>query len=134
MGKMMKIALNKLIKNEKGQAMPIVMILLLIGGLIIAPLLGFMSTGVLAGQVYEEKMDGLYAADAGIENAIWKLLNGDHSYSEVMFYPWTHTSKPTPQEDLFISIGENMSNINKYNLITGRQYIIPRYGGNLGTA
>ncbi|GAI57453.1 unnamed protein product, partial [marine sediment metagenome] len=35
---------------------------------------------------------------------------------------------------LFISIGENMSKINKYDLITGRQYIIPRYGGNLGTS
>ena len=57
-----------------------------------------------------------------------------HSYSEVMFYPWMHTSKPTPHEDLFISIGENMSKINKYDLITGRQYIIPRYGGNLGTS
>jgi carboxypeptidase T len=57
-----------------------------------------------------------------------------HSYSEVMFYPWMHTSKPASHEDLFISIGENMSKINKYHLITGRQYIIPRYGGTLGTS
>jgi carboxypeptidase T len=57
-----------------------------------------------------------------------------HSYSEVMFYPWMHTSKPTLHEDIFISIGENMSKINKYHLNTGRQYIIPRYGGTLGTS
>ena len=57
-----------------------------------------------------------------------------HSYSEVIFYPWMHTSKPAPDEDLFISIGENMSKINKYRLITGDNYIIPRYGGTLGTS
>ena len=45
-----------------------------------------------------------------------------------------HTSKSAPDEDLFISIGENMSQINKYRLITGGNYIIPRYGGTLGTS
>ena len=57
-----------------------------------------------------------------------------HSYSEVIFYPWMHTSKPAPDEDLFISIGENMSQINKYRLMIGENYIIPRYGGTLGTS
>ena len=52
------------------------MILVLVGGLIIVPLLGFMSTGLIVGQVFEKKMAGLYAADAGIEDAMWKLLNG----------------------------------------------------------
>ena len=45
-----------------------------------------------------------------------------------------HTSKPAPDEDLFISIGENMSRINNYYLYTGRDYIIPRYGGTLGSS
>ena len=73
----MKRTLNKLIRGEKGQALIIVLILLLLGGLITAPLLGFMSTGLIAGQVFEEKMEGLYAADAGIEDACWKLINGE---------------------------------------------------------
>ena len=57
-----------------------------------------------------------------------------HSFSEVIFYPWMHTSKPTPHEDLFISIGKNMSRINNYDLYTGRNYIIPRYRGTLGSS
>jgi len=57
-----------------------------------------------------------------------------HSYSEIILYPWMHTSRPAPHEDLFISIGENMSEINNYRLITGGQYIIPRYGGTLGSS
>jgi len=72
----MKGTLNK-IREEKGQALIIAVILMLVGGLIIAPLLGFMGTGLKVGQIFEEKIDGLYAADAGIENACWKLKNGD---------------------------------------------------------
>ncbi len=45
-----------------------------------------------------------------------------------------HTSKPTPHEDLFISIGENMSTINNYYLYRGRNYLIPRFGGTLGSS
>jgi carboxypeptidase T len=57
-----------------------------------------------------------------------------HSFSEVIFYPWMHTSKPAPHEPLFISIGENISKINHYRLITGGRYLIPRYRGTLGTS
>jgi carboxypeptidase T len=57
-----------------------------------------------------------------------------HSYSEVILYPWMHTSKDVPHEELFISVGENMSRINNYYLYTGRNYIIPRYVGTLGSS
>ena len=69
-----------------------------------------------------------------VETQNFSISLSYHSYSEVMFYPWTHTSKKTPDEQLFISIGENISKINKYRLITGGNYIIPRYGGTLGTS
>ena len=49
------------------------LILLLIGGLISAPLLSHMGTGLLAGEVYEARTAELYAADAGVEDAIWKI-------------------------------------------------------------
>jgi hypothetical protein len=72
----MKGMWKKFKRDEKGQALIIVMILLVLGGLIIAPLLGFMSGGLVAGQVYEVNMEGLYAADSGIEDACWKLMRG----------------------------------------------------------
>jgi len=68
-----------------------------------------------------------------VETQDLRLSLSFHSYSEVMFYPWYHTSKKAPHEDLFISIGENMSSINKYRLWTGGDYVIPRLGGTLGT-
>jgi len=69
----MKIAVKRLIRDEKGQAMVLVLILLIVGGLIIAPLLAHMGTGLITGEVYERRAAELYAADAGVEDAIWKV-------------------------------------------------------------
>ncbi|KYK32051.1 MAG: hypothetical protein AYK22_00380 [Thermoplasmatales archaeon SG8-52-3] len=68
-----------------------------------------------------------------VENHNIGIALSFHSYSEVMFYPWYHTSKDTPDEEIYLSIGENMSNINKYRLLISGDYIIPRLGGTLGT-
>lgn len=72
----MKRIIDRPIRDEKGYASVLVLILMLVGGLIIGPLLGFMSTGLLAGQAFEEEMDGFYAADAGVEDALWCLKFG----------------------------------------------------------
>lgn len=71
----MKEIVKRIIKDETGRVLELVLILLTVGGLILAPLLGLMSTGLLAGQVYERKTDELYAADAGAEDAVWKIQN-----------------------------------------------------------
>ena len=71
----MKTSVKRAIRDEKGTVMILALILLVVGGLIIAPLLGFMGTGLIAGQVYEKKTDELYAADTGVEDAIWKMQN-----------------------------------------------------------
>lgn len=73
----MIIALKRLIGDEKGQAMVWSLILLLIGGLTSAPLLAYMGTGLLNGEVYETRTDELYAADAGFEDAVWKMEHQD---------------------------------------------------------
>jgi len=77
MAKIMKRDLNKLIKGERGLALPLVLVLLLLGGLIIAPLLGYMTTGLKAGEVHEESMERLYAADAGVEDALYQIIHNN---------------------------------------------------------
>jgi hypothetical protein len=67
--------MKKLIRNEKGQALILALILLAVGGLILAPLLAYMRTGLTAGEVCEVKTNELYAADAGVEDAVWKIQN-----------------------------------------------------------
>jgi len=64
---------KRLIREEKGQALVLVLILLLVSGLIIAPLLAYMGSGLIAGRVYEKRTAELYAADAGVEDAVWKI-------------------------------------------------------------
>ena len=68
-----KINIKRLVRDEKGAALTLVLVLLVVGGLILTPLLGLMRTGLSSGQVYEKKMDELYAADAGVEDAIWRI-------------------------------------------------------------
>ena len=67
-----------------------------------------------------------------------KISLSYHSYSCVIMYPWTHSSLATPDEELFISIGENISKIDKYQLLThgwrNRTYLIPRFSGTIGTS
>ena len=65
--------MKRLIRDEKGQALVLVLILLLVSGLIIAPLLAYMGSGLIAGRVYEKRTAELYAADAGVEDAVWKI-------------------------------------------------------------
>jgi Tfp pilus assembly protein PilX len=76
MRKVGKRTLTKSIKDERGQALMLVLILLLLGSLIIAPMLAHISTGLkVGGEVYEEKMYRLYAADSGVEDALWEIKN-----------------------------------------------------------
>jgi hypothetical protein len=59
--------------DETGQALVLVLILLIVGALIIAPLMANIGTGLIAGEVHEEKANELYAADAGVEDALWQI-------------------------------------------------------------
>ena len=71
----MKTAAKNVIREESGKILILVLVLLVVGGLLLTPLLGLMSTGLASGQVYEKKTDELYAADAGVEEAVWRVAN-----------------------------------------------------------
>ena len=72
----MKKLLRSLGRNESGQGVLItVLVLLILGALLIVPLLNLMGTGLQAGRVNEERTEEFYAADAGVEDALYKLVN-----------------------------------------------------------
>jgi hypothetical protein len=87
----MKIAVRRLIRDEKGQALILALILLAIGGLITAPLLSYVGTGLITGGVYERKADELYAADAGVEDAVWKIQHQVDEVKELYCGAGNHT-------------------------------------------
>ena len=57
-----------------------------------------------------------------------------HSYGEFIIYPWTYTTKQTPDESLFRSVGENITSINHYSLLVKEDRLIPLYEGTLGSS
>jgi len=60
-------------KGEKGQALILVLLMVTVGSLIIVSLLGFIGTGSKSGAVSLKKTNELYAADAGIQDAVWQI-------------------------------------------------------------
>ncbi len=62
--------------GEKGSVLILVMVFMLVGMLIITPLLNFMATGLQVGRTYEMLMNRQYAADGGVEQALWRIQNG----------------------------------------------------------
>lgn len=72
----MKRLWRQIIGGERGQALPIVLSVMIIGGLMIAPALNHISTSLNAGRMVEENVKGVYAAEAGVENVLWLLTEG----------------------------------------------------------
>ena len=68
--------LKQLVKGEKGQALPIVLGLLILGGLTLIPSIGYTTASLKNSRMLGEGVRGAYAADAGVEDALWSLVNG----------------------------------------------------------
>ncbi|MBM4433056.1 MAG: hypothetical protein FJ025_03565 [Chloroflexi bacterium] len=64
---------RRILKGEKGQALPIVLALLVLGGLMIVPSLNIAHTSLNSGKIVKENVNAIYAADAGIELALWSI-------------------------------------------------------------
>ncbi|MDD5702317.1 MAG: hypothetical protein PHU23_09750, partial [Dehalococcoidales bacterium] len=103
--------LGRYLKNihrcQGGQLLIMVLIMMVLGAFLITPLLAFMSTGLLVNRVYDDKTEVLYAADAGIEDATWKI-----QYDRLTgFSPYNFSDSFTYE----IAEGEeNDENINQY--------------------
>jgi Tfp pilus assembly protein PilX len=72
---MRKIAMRRLIKGEKGYVLIAALLVLVVVGLISGPLLSYMVSGLKAGHVFEVGAAELYAADAGVQDAVWRIQN-----------------------------------------------------------
>jgi len=75
-GKPMRKIWRLILKGELGQALPITLALLVIGGLTIVPSLNLTFSSVKNSRMLEEGIKGTYAAEAGVEDALWSLANG----------------------------------------------------------
>jgi hypothetical protein len=68
-----KIIMKRLVRGEKGYVLIAALLVLVVLGLISGPLLSYMVSGLKAGHVFETGADELYAADAGAQDAMWRI-------------------------------------------------------------
>jgi hypothetical protein len=71
-------SLKKALKNlngEGGFALPVALVLLLIGGLLVVPSSSLTYTSITANRAADEMDRNIYTADAGIEYAYWQIKN-----------------------------------------------------------
>ena len=65
--------IHKIYKNEKGQALPIVLAALALGALVVGPFLSQASSSLIGSRTYGTVSNESYSADAGVEHGIWRL-------------------------------------------------------------
>jgi hypothetical protein len=96
--------------GEKGQALILVLVLLTLASLFIPALLGFIGTGTKTGQVYDKKAAELYAADAGIQDAVWQIRSKNiETFTGFSRYDfgatgWSYSIPPVNSEPVNVTI------------------------------
>ncbi len=63
--------------SEKGVVLPLVLAVMAVGTLLLAPFLSQASTTLMSANDYGQSISAQYAADAGVEHAVWDLLYDD---------------------------------------------------------
>lgn len=133
----MKKILKRIAKEEGGQVFILALVLLIVGGLVITPLLNYMGTGLKAGQTFENETEELYAADAGVEDAMWQLQQGDLStiedtttaeaYGKILTglppYVVDHDDDPDTDPITFYSGTYSIADVNGLGVVVTIQYL-----------
>jgi len=75
--KRLRRAVKEINRRQNGQVLIIMLIVLALGGIILAPTLNHAATSIKHQQLIETDALELYAADSGIDYALFKLSNGE---------------------------------------------------------
>lgn len=79
--------------SQRGQALPLALVVLAAGMLIAAPFIGHASSNLIGSRAYAEVMTGQYSCDSGVEWGLWRLkenptLTTNTSYSSSPLAPF----------------------------------------------
>jgi hypothetical protein len=110
--------------DRKGFSLIAVIILIFFAILIITPLLAFTYTGFRTGRVFETRSNDLYAADAGVQNAIWEIKSGNIQ-NFTFPAPYNEYDYSTVWPDPLMPASVNGQPVN----VTLQNYWIPRGSG-----
>jgi len=80
--------------NERGVSLPLALVALAFGVLLVTPMLSSVNTNLTASQAVDQNMKRLYASDAGVEYAIWKLSD-DADFRDTLVCSTVVVTAPT---------------------------------------
>ena len=105
--------------SEKGQALPLALLVLAVGTLVIGPFISHASSNLIGSRIYGQVITEQYSCDAGIEWALWRLkenpvLTTNTTYDSTVLEPIPSeiNSSSFPVTELrFVEAGESTNTI-----------------------
>ncbi|MDP3879860.1 MAG: hypothetical protein Q8Q07_06110 [Dehalococcoidales bacterium] len=76
--------IKRFLGDQKGQALPVVLCMLAIGGLTVTGSLNYATTNLKGSSITIESLRAAYAAEAGIENTLWSLLHNAQPSAQLL--------------------------------------------------
>lgn len=110
----LQVKLKQTCKSERGIALPMALLLMVVAGMLVIPVLDLMTTSQKGGIGEEQQTEGLYAADAGIQDILWMYTNNS-SYD--LTSPYTLGSQINGMTVTISKVKtENITNGNRYSI------------------
>jgi hypothetical protein len=113
-------------RHQKGQALVIVLSLLLLCSLVITSTLTFVGTSLKTNKTYIDNTNALYAAEAGIQDGIWQMLNKTTGDLQTFLSTVTNNPNVTPPDNPYPTALFSDYDFNPY----GWQYQLKDTSGN----
>ena len=85
-----------MMNSEKGQALPLALLALVIGVLVTAPFLTHASSSLIGSRIYGQAISEQYSCDAGVEWALWRLKENPVLTTNTTYH--TSSLEPIPSE------------------------------------
>ena len=64
-----------MLRNEKGQALPLVLIALTVGAMVATPFVSHAGAGILGSRLFGQAINEQYSCDSGVEHAYWRFMD-----------------------------------------------------------
>jgi cytoskeletal protein CcmA (bactofilin family) len=106
--------MKRLVRGEKGYILIAALLVLVVLGLISGPLLSYMVSGLKAGHVFETGAAELYAADAGVEDAVVRIPNAGLCPNQSTHY--TISDVNGKSVDVTVTLTDNVTGILTYRI------------------
>jgi hypothetical protein len=100
--------LRRMLRRENGQALPMALVLMVVGVMVTTVILTLTTTNLKTTQVMDQKTRDIYAADAGIDDGLWKVR---YNYlPSPLLGSWVETTYATYEENPYTYIVHDSDN------------------------